>query len=236
MKLPHLLLLALLWTFPAEAALPQRSSLLAPEPGTIDIEGQLPQTIHLTLKDEAGVYATSTLQRPVGSMAPGTQVTLVGLSDQTYRVRGRARHGDVAGWIKADAFVMKDPELPAKLKALFERQKQITELIAAKQVALGMTPQEVLAALGKPSRKSSRVTAAGRQDLLEYSVYDRIPQYRTGIDPFGNPIQTVVYLKVEVGTLSVSFKDGLVDAIDEVKGNPLQGGQVRIVPGPVFFR
>jgi hypothetical protein len=218
------------------AALPQRTSLLATEPGTVDVEGKLPQTLRLQIQQEAGVYATSTFQRPVGSMAAGTVVTVVGLSEKAYRVRGRARHGDVAGWVAIGFFAMTDPEMPKKLQALLERQREVEAMIAANQVAVGMTSAEVLASMGKPSRKATRITAAGRQELLEYSVWEKVPQYRTGFDPFGNPVQSVVYVKVEVGTLSISFKDGLVEVIEETKGNPLRGGQVKIVPGPVFFR
>lgn len=227
-------LVCLLGSLPVAAA--PRSSLLAPEAGTIDVEDLLPQPLRLTLAAEVAVYATSTFQRPLGLMPAGTMVTLVGLADKSYRVRGRARHGDVAGWVPVNAFVLKDPDLPNKLKSLFERQQAVAALIAAHEVALGMTPAEVQQSLGKPSRRATRVTAQGRQELLEYSVFEKVPQVRTGIDAFGNPVQSVIYLKVEVGTLSISFKDGLVDAIDEVKGNPLQGGQIKIVPGPILLR
>jgi hypothetical protein len=227
-----LLFLALLLN---TAAAP-RSSLLVPEAGTIDVEDLLPQPLRLTLAAEVAVYATSTFERPLGLMPAGTVVTLVGLSDKSYRVRGRARHGDVAGWVQVNAFVMKDPDLPNKLKGLYERQQQVAALIAAHEVALGMTPAEVQEAMGRPTRRATRITAQGRQEVLEYAVFEKVPQVRTGIDPFGNPVQSVVYLKVEVGTLSISFKDGLVDAIDEVKGNPLQGGRIKIVPGPILLR
>jgi hypothetical protein len=169
-------------------------------------------------------------------MAAGTIVKLVGLAEQSYRVRGRAKHGDVSGWISSDVLHMEDPELPNKLHALYERQTLVDQLIASHEVGLGMTLDEVQRAKGRPTRKSSRITAAGRVDSLEYAVFERVPQVRTGYDYAGRLVQTVSYLKVEVGTLSVSFKDGLVDAIEEVKGNPLHGAQIKIVPGPIFLR
>jgi len=33
----------------------------------------------------------------------------------------------------------------------------------------------------------------------------------------------IVYVKVEVGTLTISFKDNVVEAIEERKGSPLNG-------------
>ena len=48
-------------------------------------------------------------------------------------------------------------------------------------------------------------------------------------------MQTIIYVKVEVGTLSLSFQNGVVDEIEETKGNPLGSGGVKIVPAPVLF-
>ena len=129
-----------------------------------------------------------------------------------------------------------DPNLHDNLKKLFERQQKVQALIAANEVALGMTVDEVEQSLGKPSRRSSRVTAAGREDSLEYSTYDRVPQVVTGRDPLGRIVQSVVYVKVETGSLSVTFKDRIVTAIEEKKGNPLGNGGVKIVVPPVILR
>jgi hypothetical protein len=45
------------------------------------------------------IYYQGDMQRALGAMAPGTPVLLVAMTDTAYKVRGRARHGDVAGWI-----------------------------------------------------------------------------------------------------------------------------------------
>ena len=89
------------------------------------------------------------------------------------------------------------------------------------------------ASLGKPSRKSSKITAAGKEERLEYAIYDHVPQTTTGTNAFGQIVQSVIYVRVEVGTMSLSFKDGVVSEIEETKGNPLRGGGVRTVPPPV---
>jgi hypothetical protein len=88
--------------------------------------------------------------------------------------------------------------------------------------------------LGKPSRKSSKITAAGKEERLEYAIYDQVPQTSTGVNAFGQIVQTVVYIRVEVGTLGLSFKDNVVSEIEETKGNPLGGGGARTVPPPVI--
>jgi hypothetical protein len=220
--------------FPVTSSPRNKSSLQTLEPGTFSVEGMTPKPVVLKVQLEAPVYPTSKFQGALGSFAPGTLVTLIAMSDTAYRVRGRARHGDVAGWVRQADMLSADPNLAANLKKLFERTQKVAELIEKHQVALGMTSQEVQASLGKPSRTSAKVNAQGKEEKLEFSIYDRVPQTTTSVNGFGQLVQTVIYVKVEVGTLGVSFKDGVVSEIEETKGNPLGGGGVQIVPPPLF--
>lgn len=213
----------------------RKSTLLAPEPGTMDVEDLLKKPVMLKVLQESPIYTRSAMDRALGSVPPGTLVKLVGLSDTGYRVRGRARHGDVSGWMRMPDLLSPDPQLVPNLKKLHERQKQVEELIANHQVAIGMTSEEVQASLGKPNRKSSKVSATGKEEKLEYVVYDRVPQYNTSYDALGRPFQSVVYIKVETGSLSVNLKDSVVETIEETKGNPLGTGGVKLVPGPIIF-
>lgn len=218
----------------AQSSLTRKSSL-APEAGTLDVEDLLKKPVSLKVLQESPIYTRSKMEQSLGSMAPGTIVKLVGLSDTAFRVRGRARHGDVSGWMRMSDLLSPDPNLVPNLRKLHQRQTEVEALIEAKQIALGMTGEEVYASLGKPNRKSSKLSAAGKDEKLEYVVYDRIPQYSTSVDAFGRPIQTVVYIKVETGSMSVNLKNNVVDTIEETKGNPLGTGGVKIVPGPVIF-
>jgi hypothetical protein len=210
------------------------ASQLADEPGTITIEGLLPKPVAVKIPKEVTVYYNADLQRPLGTMAAGTIVTLVALGETAYRVRGRARHGDVAGWLKPADVIHPDPNLHTNLKKVYDRQVQVRDLIANNEVALGMTQDEVRQSLGKPTRTSSKLTAAGRDDTLEYAVFERVPQTVTGRDALGRIVQSIVYVKVETGTLSIHFKNNIVETIEEKKGSPLGNGGVKIVVPPVF--
>lgn len=201
------------------------------EPGTIYVEDILPKKVQLSVLVESVIYYQADMQRALGSMATGTPVQLVAMSDNGYKVRGRARHGDVAGWMRMADLKSSDPKLPEKLKAFYERQKQVDELIANHQVALGMTSEEVKQSMGNPSQKKAKITAAGKEETLEYSIYDRVPQIVTGRDQLGNLVQNTIYVKVEVGRLSLSIKDNAVTEIQESMGNPLGNSGVKIVPG-----
>lgn len=230
-------LVGLLCLIPASAQLSVKraTSKLPVEPGTVHVEDMLTRPVILKILVDTPIYANSTMDRATGSMAPGTLVKLVGFSDLAYRVRGRARHGDTSGWVRMTDALSPDPNLLPNLKKMHERQMQVEALIAEHQIALGMTSEEVMASMGKPSRKTSKLSAAGKDERFEYIVYERVPQYNTSFDAFGRPFQTVTYLKVETGSLSVNFKNSIVETIEETKGNPLGGGGVRIVPGPMLF-
>jgi hypothetical protein len=250
MNMRRLLLTALLLTAlllsggvqppPLTAQLPssgltrRNASQLADEPGTITVEGLLPKPVVVKIPAEVTIYYHSDLQRPLGTMAAGTIVTLVALGDTAYRVRGRARHGDVAGWLKPADVIHPDPNLHANLKKVYDRQIQVQALIAKNEVALGMTQDEVRQSLGKPTRTTRKVTPQGRDDAFEYAVFERVPQTVTGRDAIGRIVQSIVYVKVETGTLSIHFKDDVVDTIEEKKGNPLGNGGIKIVVPPVF--
>jgi hypothetical protein len=211
------------------------SSRLAVEPGTLHVEDILPKPVFMKVVADSPIYISSKLDRAIGSMAPGTIVKLVGMSDTGFRVRGKARHGDTSGWLPAAAVAHPDPNLVTNLKKLHERQTRVEELIAARQIALGMTGEEVAAAMGKPSRKTSKLSASGREEKLEYVVYERVPQYHTSLDALGRPFQTVTYLKVETGSLAVNLRDNVVETIEETKGNPLGSGGIITIPGPMIF-
>lgn len=187
------------------------------EPGTIDVETLLPKPIRLTVAADSVIYYQSDLQRALGSMAANTVVQLVAMGDTAFKVRGRARHGDVAGWMHMNDLNSPDPKLVEKLKAYAERRKTVAELIQKHQVAIGMTPEEVKASLGSPTRKSSHLTAGTREETFEYIVYKNVPQAVTGRDQNGNLVQNIIYVKVESGRLSVALKGGTVNDIQEPK-------------------
>jgi hypothetical protein len=206
---------------------------LAQETGTFSVEDVVPQPISLKVAHEAPIYYQSSMDRVLGSMAPGTIVRLVAMSDMGhFRVRGRARHGDVAGWMRKVDVISKDPNLAANLKKTWDRHVQVSALIEAKQVALGMTLDEVHQSLGKPDKKSSKVTLDGRSDTLEYVTYEVVPQTTTRQDFLGNFFNETIYVKVPTGRMSITFADTVAKEIEEVEGNPLGNRGVQLVPVP----
>jgi hypothetical protein len=220
---------------PALVATPRANpgSSLSREPGAIYLEDFVDQRVELLAIDEVPIYATAQRQRALGTLKKGRKVVVVAMTDKQYQIRGQALHGQVKGWVFPSALASLDKDFVANLRSLYERQKIVGELIAENQIALGMNIDEVVASMGKPSRKNSKLNKAGRSDTYEYITYDRVSRYRTGYDRFGNLVQQLYYVKVESGKLSVSFKDEVVETIEETEGNPLGGGGVKIVPFPI---
>ena len=236
---------ALLTTFAASCILLFTSSLkaqlidrdkeksnLSREPGAIYFEDFLKEPVRLHVLKEVPIYATAERKRAVGTLKAPRAVEVLAMTDKGYRVRGLALHGQVAGWVLASELDSEDPEFAINLRKLYERQVVVQDLIANAQVAIGMTIDEVKASLGKPDRKSSKLDKTGRSDVYEYVTYEKIPQYQYVRDAYGNMIRKVYYIKVETGKVAISFKDELVESIEEKEGEP-QLGKLKIIPVPI---
>ncbi len=229
---PLLLLLAgALLTAPVVADKP---STLNREAGAWYLEDAVKQPVKIKVKTTSTVYSALNGQLPLGNLLEGQLATLVAVSERACRVRGRAVQGDIVGWIATSSLEIKDPSLLEKVRLTVERQKKVQELIDKRQIALGMTLAEVEQSLGKPDGGKSRIDKAGATQTYDYITYDRVPQTVTGRDPFGRIVQSIVYVKVENGRMSVSFEGGAVSAIETTKGPPQNSG-VRIAPAPIII-
>ena len=211
----------------------KKKSNLSEEPGTLNVEDLLDDPIRLrVLNDNAPIYYQVDMKRQLGFMARGTEVRIIALGENDrYKVRGKARHGEVSGWMRIQDMASVDPNFAENLRNMFARQKMVKALVEAHEVALGMTADEVQASIGRPHQKSSKLDAAGRQETFEYITYDKVPQKILRRDQFGRLYHATVYVKVETGRLAIKFTDGVVSSIEETEGNPLpQGGVKQVVP------
>ncbi len=207
-------------------------SKLGREKGAIYLEDILDKDIRLKVKQAAPIFYQLDGKRRLGTMVAGSEVTLLALSDRAYRVRGKATHAQVSGWMGPDYLDGLDDELKENLKKLYARQLIVEDLIDNKQVALGMTMDETKRALGEPTRTSSKLDKTGRKDTFEYITYKRVPQYTTGTDDFGQLYTSVIYVQVETGKVSIEFEDEMVTSIAESEGTP-SSGPIKTVPAPI---
>ena len=228
------ILAAAAMAIPAQAQLFRKPSALSREKGALYLEDATDKEIRLTTTAEAPVFSNVRGERRLGVIPAGRTVTIVAVSNTALRVRGRALHDNVVGWIARKAATPIDEKFVAQLRAAGERRQAVAALIAKKEIAVGMTPEEVEAALGSPSERNSRVDAQGRRDSLDYITYRTVSQQVLQYDQFGRSYYTLVPQKIETGRRSVDFVNGLVASYTESE-RLRQRGAGRFVPPPIIL-
>ena len=232
----HLIILLLgscLWPTISESIPSRNKSNLKREPGAIYLEDFSEDKVELLAIKQEPIYVSPQRKKAIGQLRKGKKVTLIAMINKQYLIRGMALHGQVKGWIFPSALQGLNKDFSDKLHALYERKKVVDELIKNKQIALGMNTGVVVESMGKPSRKNSKLDRGGRLDTYEYSTFERVAQYRFRRDSQGNLFRQKYYVKMETGKLSVTFKNDIVESIEETEGNPLGGGDLKIVPIPI---
>lgn len=195
------------------------------------------------------------MQRYAGTLRFPQSVQLDAISeDGLLRVRGNAKQGGVAAWIEPRYVEGLPADYLALARRAEQRRRQVDDLIARNDVAIGMTLDEVARSLGKPQKRTSRTGRDGSTQSFEYIKYKLIPQTvytpayvqsLTGYLPEpGKKFETVVvrggygydastvYVKVPVGTVNVGFVNGLVETVEESEGT-LTGANASLVVPPV---
>ena len=211
--------------------------------------------VKLALREAAPCYFELDAKRYAGTLRFPQAVKLDAVApDGLLRVRGNARQGGVAAWVDPAFLEPLPPDFVENLRAAEDRRRQVDALIARSEVAIGMTLDEVARSLGKPQKRSSRTGRDGSTQVFEYISYKLIPQtvyspayVETVLGVRPDPrrrLETVVvqggygynastvYVKVPIGTITVSFVDGIVESIEESEGT-LVGANASIVVPPV---
>ena len=203
------------------------------EKGAIYLEDFLSKPIKLDVSDDAPIYFDINKERYLGILHKGQQVELQAVSDNVFRVRGMAAQGQVVGWVDPKSLGALKPDFLENLKKAAKRQDDVKALIARKEVAINMTPQEVIASLGKAPKTTSRVDAAGQHEVWEYVHYEEIPQQSSSYDRNGNIVTSSILIKVPTGTISITFENNLVTSIEQTKGNLAGAAEAKIVTSPI---
>lgn len=224
------LFLALLVFSAAAFAAP--SGAVVREEGAIYLEDVLPKPVKLATLADTQIYYKIDLGRYLGTLKKGQIVELQAVADGAYRVRGLAQQGQVAGWVEPKFLNPLKQDFLENLKQNAARREEVLALIAKNEVAVNMTPEEVMQSLGKPAKKTSRLDAKGREEVWEFVKYDRVPKETLGQDSAGNLVKNVVYVKVPVGKLAISFANNLVTSLEQTEGTLDRAAQVRIIPAP----
>lgn len=213
----------------------ERKSLLESEPGVVYLDRYLKNPVELTVIREVPVFSDSQGKHRLGSLKANQNVKLEAITAKAYRVRGQGTVDGIAGWVTPTAFSSKDPQFVQHLKEFYDRQIQVQAMIDAKTVCPGMTTDEVVLSLGKPTKTSVRKTEKGETGTWEYVEYKEIKHYITRTDPVSGQVyrQFSHITQEEKSRTNVEFADGLVTAVEASENH--RRGDVRIIVPPVIF-
>jgi hypothetical protein len=236
MKIGILLLVAaIVLPVQAQSRRPERRSLLNTDPDVVYFDGSFQPQIELQVIKEAPVFSDKEGKIRLGTLKSGQTVRVEAITDKIYRVRGQGTRDGIAGWVAPWAFSSKDPDFVANLKQLYDRQIQVQQLIANKEIAIGMTLEEVTQSRGKANKTSLRRTEKGQSGTWEYIDYDELKHYITRVDPVTGTVyrQFSHMTQVEKSKTTVEFENDLVTAIEESEDK--RGGNVRVIVAPLRF-
>lgn len=230
------------------------------DPGAIYLSDFAIKPLSLKVLRPAPCYFDMAMTRYAGTLRFPQAVKVEAVAENGCRIRGNAQQGGVAAWVPYAELEPLPEGLLANLKKSEERRKVVEALVAKNEVAIGMTVDEVGRSLGKPQKKTKRADKDGTQQVWEFIKYDLVPQtsYAPGYTqtiiqkPGGKPgspgkpggggvvvqgqsgyYANTIYVKVPVGTLTVTFKDDIVESLDQSEGTLVGSGQVSIVTPPI---
>ncbi len=208
-------------------------SELVKEEGAIYLEGMVEEEVVVRVTSAAPVYANLKGERWMGNLVPEQNAVLLAVGEKAYRVRGRAQQGQVAGWISKAAVTGLPEDFEENLRQYHARYLIVSELIENHQVALGLTMEEVMSSLGPPDKRSSKLNAEGRSDVLEFISYQRVPQTTTSTNGLGQPVSVTTYVEVEAGRVVVEFANDVVTTITESEGLNFSNARLDITIPPL---
>lgn len=216
--------------FPA-MALPDK-----PEKGVVYVEEFAPKGIKLKVEKPGWVYSTKQGGRKRGSLKVGIEVELVSFTEKAYFVRGKRDNGiGVSGWVSPASFSSKDPKFVEKLKQVHARQLLVRALIEKKEVAIGMTPEEVSKIHTRPTKTKVKRTAKGQTTIWEFIKYETVSHFNTVRDPYTGQIfrQLTHTTNEEKSKVVIEFENGFASSIEISKNNG--PGNPTTIGAPVVF-
>ena len=229
------LLLAFLFPAAAQTKRAERRTLIDRDPDVIHLAEHVKAPIELRVIKDASVFSDKNGKTKLGVLVADQTVTLEAMTAKAYRVRGKGEKHGIAGWVGPSAFASKDPEFVENLKKLHGRQLEVQKLIEEKQVAIGMTTEEVEKARGAPAKTQVKKTGKGQTGRWEYVEYEQVSHFNYVRDPISGQVfrQLSHVTTEEKNKTVVEFENGVVTALEETEQS--SGTPVKIIVPPLVF-
>jgi hypothetical protein len=212
-----------------------RKSLLDSDPRVVYLTDLPDKQIELMIIKEAPVFSDVDGKVKLGMIKADQKVKIEAISEKAYKVRGQGTRDGISGWVGPWAFASKDPQFVDNLKKFYTRQLEINKLIEDKEVALGMTTDEVAKSLGQPTKSTVRLTDKGQSGTWEFIEFDEQKNYtlvrNQGTGEMYRQLTSIT--QIEKNKRVVEFTAGTVSAIEDLENK--KADNVRIVVPPVVF-
>lgn len=196
------------------------------------------QRVILPMAQDAQLFRTSRADMAVGQVNAGMAAEILAFTEHglLVRVPDGLNGNMILGWVGKAMVDGPEPEFFTALQELETRRRVVAELIEDRQVAIGMTPEEVKAALGQPTEERIRETADGVSGVLAWVEVRRIPIVDNVRDRYtGEWRQQIVgYQTIEQGRTEVEFANGTVHAIERSRDRR-RARELPTVPLPVVI-
>lgn len=227
------LLLALSLTVVGEERrLGARRSLIDSDPNVVYVADLLPpeEVVELTVNESAQVYTSRTGGRKLGVITKG-KVKLIGFDDRACKIQGQGK----TGWVKPSLLSSSKGNIQELLKTVYVREMQIKKLVAAGEVALGMSRDEVYRVLGQPTKQTLRRSKEGVSGTMEFIEYEEVKHYESLVNhQTGELYRRFTHAtQEEKFKIVVEFENDVASAIEESESK--QGGEVRVVVRPIVL-
>jgi len=229
------LLLSLLLPLSAQTKRPERKTLIDRDPDVVHLAEHVKNPIELRVIKDATVFSDKNGKTKLGVLVADQTVVLEAMTAKAYRVRGKGEKNGIAGWVGPQFFASKDPNFVENLKKLHKRQLEVQALIDEKEVAIGMTSEEVEKSRGAPTKTQVKKTEKGESGRWEYVDYEVISHYNYVRDPYNGQVyrQFAYSTQEERNKTVVEFENGVVSSLEESEQR--HNSPVKIVVPPVVF-
>lgn len=210
-------------------------SKLNNDPEVIYLEEYTDQKVELLSVARTDVYGDKKANRHLGVFAADTKLELLAIGKYAYKVKGMATHAGVSGWVNPKLLASKDKNFIKNFRKLYERQIIVRDLLANKDVAIGMTLKEVSQSLGEPTETKVKQTRKGETGEWSYVVTEEQKHYRNVVNHTNGQLyrQLSHVTTEEKSRTTLEFENSVVTTISREKNNGR--GRVRIIPTPVVF-
>ncbi len=233
----RLICLSLLFTKMASAQFTKKALGLDSDPSVVYMNQHYAQPVQLQVIDNFPIFSDKNAKNKVGILLGNQIVNLEAMTEFGYKVRGKGATQGVAGWVSPKAFASKDPNFVENLKASYARLVEVQRLIANHEIAIGMTPEEVVRSLGEPTERRIKRGRKGISGTLSWVEYKEVKHFQTFADPLsGQRIRRYTHTtREEKSRVDVDFEKGVVSSIEESDRQLPTGPKIIVRPIDLIF-